>query len=290
MKVLIKDNTAYTIENGKLKELGVAETLEHIVGDVYKAPRETYVINQNGISVLSDDSYPVRIACAAASEMPEHIEDFRDMFASYDSFDTKVCNTYFEMEKAYNEAEFKNLQQNAVVLTRANDSRLFIRDEKGVYVPQKDVIQLDFDEKPAFIYHGALYVRYDGIRYHKVPFKPIVHAKLYMIFWSSGDNIFAMRQTGNIVKVIKLGALQQFFKTPHGVVIEVEEEFGTYALYNLGKTLELIFKRDASEDFDLDPQTGRIDHYTTGFSSGYKVGKTDRYVFDKGHYTKLNLI
>lgn len=290
MKVLIKDRKAYTIENGKLKELGSAETLEHIVGNVYKAPRETYVIREDEISVLSDNSYPIPIVGCAVSGMPYHIKEFKNMFVPYTDLGTKVFEKYFEMVKQFSHREFDNLQKNAVVLTRAVDSRLFIEDETGVYTPQADVIPLEFEDDPAFIYHGALYARDNGMRYRKIAFEPLINAKLYLVFWSSKDNIFALRQIGNTVKIIKLGALQQFFKTPHGVVVEVEEEFGKYALYNLGKTLELIFKREADEDFDLDLETGGIAHYKTGFSSGYKIGKTDRYVFSKGHYTRLYII
>ena len=290
MKVLIKDGTAYRIENGKLSELGSAEELEHIVGDVYKSSNETYVIHEDNISVLSDDSYPIKIAGSEVFNMPQRIKEFKNAFVSHATMDSKVCEAYFSMLEEFSESDYQNIRTNGVVLTRYSDSRLFVKDEAGTYVQKEDVIELRFDERAAFIYHGGLYVRDQWGNYRKVRFEPIVTAKTYMIFWSGQNNLFAMRQTGKTIKVIKLGALEQFFKTPHGVVIEVETEFCKYALYNLGKTLEFIFERRADEDYDLDTQTGGIAHYKTGFSNGYKTGVTDRYMFEKGHYTKLYLI
>jgi hypothetical protein len=112
-----------------------------------------------------------------------------------------------------------------------------------------------------------------------------------MVFSAGNDNLFAMRQIGNTIKVFELGALQQFFKTPYGIIAEVETEYcNRYALYHLGKTLELIFERMSDEDFDLDTETGGLTHYVTGFSNGYKIGKSNNYVFSKGHYTKLDNI
>lgn len=291
MKILIKNNTAYTIKGGKLEELGCAETLEHIVGDVYKAPHGTYVIKEDKISLLSNNSSPLAIGDSDVLTIPEHIKNFKDAFTSNATLDTRVSEVYFSMLSEFSPSEYQWLQKHGVVLTCYCDSRLFVQNEASDYAEAQDVIQLKFEDRPGFIYHGGLYVRDLYSRYRKVPFTPIVSTKNYLVFYSGQDNLFALRQTGRHVKIVKLGALKQFFETPHGVVIEVEEEYiNKYALYNLGKTIELICNRRYDEDFDLDLETGGISLYTTGFSNGYKVGKTENYVFSKGHYTKLFLI
>lgn len=283
MKILIKDKTAYTIKDGKLKEFGRAETLEHIVGDVYKTPHETYVIREDKISLLSNNSSPLAIGGSDTLQMPSSVKDFKNLFTSDATLGTKVSEAYHTMLEKFSESEYQWLQKHGVVLTRYCDSRLFIQNEAGDYVEAQDVIQLKFEDRPSFIYHGGLYVRDLYSRYRKVFFKPIITKKNYLVFFGGENNLFAFRQTGRNVEVIRLGALQHFFETPHGVVIEVEVEyFNKFALYNLGKTLQFICERKYDEDFDLDLETGSI--------SLYKKGETENYVFGKGHYTKIRLI
>ncbi|MBR1914847.1 MAG: hypothetical protein IJ830_00195 [Alphaproteobacteria bacterium] len=293
MKLLIKDRMVYTIKNGKLEQLGAALELERISDDIFKA-HDTYVIKGNKISVLSKDSSPIRISpdntIDPRIDMPEQIKALKSAIKNDVDLYTQVYDVYFAMLGKYSQQEFRKLQTEAIVMTRNSDSRLFVKNEKGHYIRAKDVIDLGFDDYPSFIWHGALYVRNLLSRYEKLPFQPLVNTKRYMLFWAGGDNLFALKQTRKGARIIKLGALQQFFKTPHGVVIEVETEYGNkYKLFNLGKNLEPIFERNYDEDFDLDPVTGGLTHFKTGFSSGYKVGFTDYYVFKKGRYTKVDL-
>lgn len=293
MKLLIKDRMVYTIKNGKLEKLGAALELERISEEIFKA-NDTYVIKGDKISVLSKDSSPIRISpdntIDPRVDMPERIKDLKSVLKKDTDPNTKVLDVYFAMLGKYSQQEFRKLQTEAIVMTRNGDSRLFVKNEKGHYIRAKDVIDLGFDDYPSFIWHGALYVRNLLSRYEKLPFQPLVNTKLYMLFWAGGNNLFALKQTRKGARIIKLGALQQFFKTPHGVVIEVETEYGNkYKLFNLGKNLEPIFERNYDEDFDLDPVTGGLTHFKTGFSSGYKVGFTDYYVFKKGRYTKVDL-
>ena len=292
MKLLIKDKMVYTIKNGELKELGVARKLEYINDDVFKAENgPTYVIQNNKVSVLSEDSFPTRImgnnSIDASYDMPEKIENLKGALRPDVNPNSKIHETYFEMAGKYSASEFLKLQKEAVVLTRAYDSKLFVKNKNGRYLRAKGVVALKFEDYQSFVYHGAVYVRNLYGLYEKLPFTPIFVAKKYMLFWGGGNNLFALKQSG---KIVKLGALQQFFVTPRGVVIEVETEYSNkYALYYLGRNLSLIFERMYDEDFDFDLQTGGLTHYKTGFSNGYKIGRTDYYVLKKGRYTKLEL-
>ena len=296
MKLLIKDGMVYTIKNGELKELGVAKHLEHINDDVYKAENgPTYVIQKGKVSVLSEDSCPVCVISGRTldsdRDMPDQVKKLKGALRSDVDLNSKIHEAYFAMVSKYSPNEFLKLQKEAVVLIRANNSRLFVKNEKGKYLRAKDAVALDFEEYPAFVYHGAIYVQNVYGRYKKLPFMPIYVSKRYMLFWSGGNNLFALKQTRKSAKIVKLGALQQFFETPHGVVVEVETEYANkYALYYLGRDLSLVFERMYDEDFDLDLQTGGLTHYKTGFSNGYKIGHTDYYIFKRKRYAKLDLL
>ncbi len=291
MQLFIKNGVVCTIKNGKLKELGFAKKMENVISDVFSVNGGgIYVIQNNKVSLLSHNSSALRIIDGATMNKTAVIQELAEFLKNEDKQNSKVYEAYLTLLQQYSFEEFENLQKAAVVLTSGRDSKLFVKNDQGRYMRDKDVISLDFDESPSFIYHGALYARNAYAQYEHLPLNVLFAARQYMLLWGGGENVFVLQATKKGSKIIKLGALKQLFETAHGIVIEVDLEWECrYGLYFLGDSLELIFERADDEDFDIDPETGGIAHYKNGFAQGYKVGQTDYYVFKKKHYAKLDL-
>lgn len=292
MALFIIENQVYAEDSGKLKLLGVVQPLSKVVGDVYfpkNGGGKVYLIEGNDISVMAENAYPLPIIDGAGPAVESSICDLKDLLLKYDEA-TASCEELCAIKAKFAQNEFEDLRKNAVVLTNTNAARLMRKNEHGVYEAQKDIVELRFEQYPAFIYHGGLYVRSGYGNYVKSRFKPLVSTQDYALFCAGATNLFALKKQKNGTKFITLGALQQSFETPHGVVIEVETEFcQRYALYHFGKKMQLIFERMYDEDFDLDIETGGIAHYKRGFAGEYSL-VTENYIFSKGRYMRLHVI
>ena len=286
MDVLIKNQQAFTIQDGKLVRLGFTKNLQHIVGNVFKAESgPTYVIDDLKVFVLSEDSYPLPIV-NTESRIPERIVQFkRDFQTAYkckeDDKSKRLYSYYDKLSSSFSTQEFEDLIKHAVVLEKNPHSALYRRDSTGNYIEQRDIVELPFDEAPAFLYHGGLYGNNGRLQYTLLPLKPLILMPKYIIFWGGRNNLFALVKQKDGIEVKWLGVLQQYFETPHGMIVEVEEKFiESSAIYNFGpQNLERIFSYSNDEDFDLDKSTGVLTYYR---KTGYVT-----YAFKKGHYVQI---
>jgi len=164
-KLFLRNRTVYEAENGELKELGTVEVLESIMGDVFKGYQETFVIKGNKISTLSKNAYPMRINHELDTDIPHEIRDFKNNYQTViNPFNRAndgglLYEKYFQMLAEFSLKDFENLSQNAVVCHNGKSLQLFIRNESGNFVEQKNIINLGFELLPAFIYRGGIYAQ-----------------------------------------------------------------------------------------------------------------------------------
>ena len=286
-EILIKDDEAFSVQDGKLVRLGRAQNLKRIVGNVFKAESgPTYVIvNDLQILTLSKDSYPMRIVYPETN-MPQNICRFRNDFnAAYkckeDEKSKRLYKHYDSLTSSFSTEELNDLMENAVVLANNPNVALYRKDSAGNYIEQDDIVKLPFDEAPAFFYHGGLYGKTEQLQYALLPLVPLIMMPRYIVFWGGRNNLFALVKQKDNIEVKLLGALQQYFETPHGMIVDVEERFmESSVLYHFGEqNLERIFSYTYDEDYNLDTATGKIKFET---KNGGRF-----YAFKRGHYMQI---
>lgn len=284
--ILIKNSEAFVIQDGTLVKLGRAQNLEHIVGDIFKAESgPTYVVDDLQIFILSKDSYPMPIVYTETN-MPQIICQLRNDFntaykCKQDEKSRRLYKHYDNLTSSFSTEELNDLKENAVVLSNKPNIALYRKDAAGNYTEQEDVVKLPFEEAPAFFYHGGLYGKTEQLRYALLPLVPLIMMPRYIVFWGGRNNLFALVKQKDGIEIKVLGALQQYFETPNGMIVEVEERFMECSvLYHFGKqNLERIFSHTYDEDFDLNTKTGKIKFET---KNGGRF-----YAFKGGHYRQI---
>lgn len=291
-RIFALNQTAFAVEDGELKQLGTIDKLEHITGDVFKSSKETFVIKDGKISVLTTDEYPMPIFELPETCVPAEIKDLRDKCQTLISPCGKtpsLCGVlyerYFEMVSKYSAKDFENLVKNAVVLVKHNRARLFIRNKAGEYVEEKDIICIKHEDKPAFIYRGGLYVRDSrGLRFMRIDFVPIIISAGYIIFWGGNQRLWVMFLDGNVAGCAALGSFMSLIKTDVNQLILMEDEFDRYIIYHLGEEIREVASFENPEDYKVDPKNGTVTCYYTFTMEGVDYPETRTYKLINGSY------
>ena len=291
-KILILNQTVYSAENGILVKIGHADTLKQINADVFKGEKETFVINANRFHILCKDAYPLPIDFEIDSDIPREIRDFRNDYQMVvNPFDKlshlggMLYDRYFEILAEFCPNDFEKLSKSAVVCHNGKDVRLFIKDKNGDYVEEKDIINIGFEQKPAFIYHGGLYVRSTKcLHFVRADFKPLVVAEKYMIFWGGNHNLFCMKLEGNLISFAPLGTFAEFIKTDVNQLLKVGDDFDGFEIYHLGKKLNRVVSFEADEHCAINTKTGAIVHEYDFTIDGVDYPQTKTFEFVKGSY------
>jgi len=290
-KLFLRNRTVYEAENGELKELGTVEVLESIMGDVFKGYQETFVIKGNKISTLSKNAYPMRINHELDTDIPHEIRDFKNNYQTViNPFNRAndgglLYEKYFQMLAEFSLKDFENLSQNAVVCHNGKSLQLFIRNESGNFVEQKNIINLGFELLPAFIYRGGIYAQSNRcLRFVRIDFKPLVVNPNYMIFWGGNKNLFSLQLGEKNIYFQALGKFADFIKTDVNQLIKTGDEVDGYTIYQLGKKLEKVVFFESYENCTVNQTTGDITHDYDFTMDGVDYPQTKTYKLVKGLY------
>ena len=288
MKTLILNQTVYTVEDGKLKELGAADCLEHITGDVYKSAKETFVIQNGKVSVLGNDECPMPVVSEVISHVPAEIIAYRNDFQiipsdAADKDTGMLYQKYFEILSEFSVKDFEHLVHDGIVLRSNNGNvRLLIKDETGSYREEK-IINVGAD-KPAFIYRGGLYISdCKLLRFVRLDFKPLITAPRYMIFWGGGSNLFAMSLQQGIVEFRPLGYFDTFIKTDVNQLLRVKTH-DYIDIFYLGKDINHVMTNRNDEQCSIDVHSGDIRHQYLFRIDGADYDSTSTYRFENCAY------
>lgn len=288
-KIFLIKQTVYVAEDGNITKLGNAEKLEHITGNVFKGS-QTYVIKDNKVSTLSKDAYPMPVVSEFKDTMPQELKDLRDdhrtLAKHLNEKLSKTIEKYYQMCAEFSQKDFENLTKNAVVLKKGQNISLFIQNKKGDYVENKNVVPINFEECPAFIYKGGLYAKdFNQLIFNRIDFKPLIVAPGYIILWGGNKNIFAMElDDNNSVKFTPLGIFDGLIKTNVNQLIRVGDEFSGYKLYHLGKKLEYVFSFGEIKECIIYPEKGGIIHDYIFTLEGYDYPTEHHYKLVNGSY------
>jgi len=295
-RVFILNQAAYAVENGTLKKLGAADSLEHITGDVFKSSHETFVIKGNKISVLSEDAYPMRVNQMVETYVPQEIRDLQSDYQMSAGFSLKksqndgaLYKKFFGMVSQFSQKDFENLAQNAVVLCKDGNARLFIRNKAGDYVEEKDIISVSqdvkFEQRPIFIYRGGLYVRnVKYLSFLRIDLKPLIMATRYMIFWGGGKTLFAMTLDDDVINFRVLGPFDCLIKTNVNQLIKLGNDIDGYVIYHMGQKLEKVVSFESYEQCLIDRKDGRITYHYDFTMEGVDYPQTKNYKLINGFY------
>lgn len=292
------EKVLYGVKKGTLEKLGTVEELEHITGDVYKAGKETLVIKENKISVLSDNSRPMPVRERRDFRLPECLRDFSDICRpNEDAYVRgyteagKIFQKYINLLSDFFPKDCENFVENAVVLKKDNDLRIFIRNEDGNYVENKNFITLPFATSSAFIYEAGLYIQdpeSDTLRFVNTDFRVLAQFPAYFIFWAGKKDLFAMELNDDDVSFRSLGSLEKLIKTDVSLLLQVENQYGNSSIFHLRDKIDHVLHYDSfgGETCSIDQKTGMIEHKFEISMDGveYPEQRTYELVHDRYQY------
>lgn len=292
-KIYVFDYTACTVENGELKELGVVEKLERVKDNVFRGIRQTFVIKDKKMSVLAEDAYPMLVVNVPKDDMPRELKDLRNEVKTIinpldksSRLSGLLYDTYFEMLSKFSQKDFEKLIKNGIVFSAHNDIKLFIKDNTGDFIEEKNITTIYFEDHPVFIYHGGLYVRdsSSALRFVRIEFTPLIISAGYLIFWGGDRKLFAMSAEDGSVKFEPLGSFVSLIKTNVNQLIKTGNAYDGFTIYHLGKKLQKVVSFEEYESCVVDEKTGKITYDYNFTMEGVDYPQTKVYTLVNGSY------
>ncbi len=327
-KLLLQGKTIFLFSGGHLKRLGDAVELKNVQSDIFQIEDNVYLKKGEKLECIATNAiaWPVRSSWG----MPPNI-NVKKIRASRSAVSFAQIDPAL-YDKFWKFCDFKTQKNpiaadNAVVIVPKELTlpytfdhflidkplKLFLSDkgfiaDQGVEVFKKKQLFLEnlqtdhvvFLSNKAFIYHGRVYVQ-DKSCFVPIHENPVLYAKNYLIFWAGGARFFALKQTNGEIEFLALDCVVDIVRTAVSDLLIVHEENTSfnnkYAIYNLGKTFELVTTFSAWPCYDIDKVTGCIfirDYYLKEDANGKliidKDGETTQIqenktsIFVKDHY------
>ena len=259
-KFFIIKQSVYSLENGELKEVGVADKLTNVHDDILQGGHEVFVLKDSKITPFAKHS---TAACVVKQKqiMPQELRDLRDdsqplRYASDNGSDL-LYRQYFELLSKFSLQDEDILaERGVIIMPDCSLPTLFVKNSSGEYVEEK----VTSVTKNSFIWRGGFYVQVSETKFSRLDIKPIFMTPGYIIFWGGGCRLFAMYIKEGECRFMNLGDFVSLKTTKVSQLLETSEVKGHCDFYHLGNKLERIFGMQEDDDLYISNESGEIRH------------------------------